>query len=314
MHDLAIPLLRGTTTRLAVPAAIALFLAGPRPAAAQLFESVGTRAQGMGGAFVAVADDSTATWWNPAGLATGALFSAALERSGAQAPDDAGAFGASMALPSLGVSYYRLRVRAIPPAGSTDQTAAGRQDQAATPFATYVVNYLGATFGQSLGSHVVVASTLRLVHAGDTAGDVDLGAMAKFGDVRVAAVVKHLHEPDLTVDGVRVGLDRQARVGAAYTPSLGRAATLNAAVDADLTTTPTAAGDVRHLAAGAEVWMRRRLGIRAGTSVNTTGATRRSISVGASVAPQSGLFIDGRLTRGDDDALTGWGVDLRLAF
>src|SRR3954471_23584932 len=38
---------------------------------AQIVESVGNRALGMGGAFVAVAADSTATWWNPAGLATG---------------------------------------------------------------------------------------------------------------------------------------------------------------------------------------------------------------------------------------------------
>ena len=36
------------------------------PASAQIVESVGHRALGMGGAFVAVADDSTATWWNPA--------------------------------------------------------------------------------------------------------------------------------------------------------------------------------------------------------------------------------------------------------
>ena len=34
----------------------------------QSFDVVGTRALGMGGAFVAVADDASATWWNPAGL------------------------------------------------------------------------------------------------------------------------------------------------------------------------------------------------------------------------------------------------------
>ena len=47
----------------------------PPVAGAQIYESVGIRAQGMGGAFVAVADDATATWWNPAGLASGAYFS-----------------------------------------------------------------------------------------------------------------------------------------------------------------------------------------------------------------------------------------------
>ena len=37
-------------------------------AAAQTAEVVGTRALGMGGAFVAVADDPSAVYWNPAGL------------------------------------------------------------------------------------------------------------------------------------------------------------------------------------------------------------------------------------------------------
>ena len=37
------------------------------------------RALGMGGAFVAVADDASATYWNPAGLVTGSVFSAVAE-------------------------------------------------------------------------------------------------------------------------------------------------------------------------------------------------------------------------------------------
>ena len=46
-----------------------LFLIGlPVVASAQFIEAVGVRALGMGGAFVAVANDSSATWWNPAGL------------------------------------------------------------------------------------------------------------------------------------------------------------------------------------------------------------------------------------------------------
>src|SRR5688500_12796217 len=49
------------------------------PASAQTFETAGARALGMGGAFVAVADDVTAIWWNPAGLATGGFFGLAVE-------------------------------------------------------------------------------------------------------------------------------------------------------------------------------------------------------------------------------------------
>ena len=46
-----------------------LFVLGCCPwALAQPYESLGVRALGMGGAFVAVADDATAAYWNPAGL------------------------------------------------------------------------------------------------------------------------------------------------------------------------------------------------------------------------------------------------------
>ena len=48
---------------------------------AQIVESVGNRALGMGGAFVAVASDSSATWWNPAGLATGPFADMSLGRT-----------------------------------------------------------------------------------------------------------------------------------------------------------------------------------------------------------------------------------------
>src|SRR5258705_4401047 len=89
------------------------------PARAQLYEDVGTRAQGMSGAFVAVADDATATWWNPAGIASGAIFSLIIEKGRVTQPESpsgfdparrAGASGFAMAFPSLGLSYYRHRV------------------------------------------------------------------------------------------------------------------------------------------------------------------------------------------------------------
>ena len=51
--------------------AVILALSGVAPASAQ----VGTRASGMAGAYVGVADDATAVYWNPAGVATGALVS-----------------------------------------------------------------------------------------------------------------------------------------------------------------------------------------------------------------------------------------------
>jgi hypothetical protein len=293
---------------------VAILLAS-HPASAQIFESVGTRAQGMAGAFVAVADDASATWWNPAGLATGAYFSALVERDFAKSPNDDNALGVAVAVPSLGVSYYRTRISVIPAAGSTDAAMPGRQDQAVgLPLPTFVVNQWGLTFGQSLGSHLVVASTPKIVRADDTHVDLDLGAMVRFGRLRAAAVVKHLHEPDLTVEGTRVGFDRQVRLGLAFVQPSSSDVAVNAALDADLTSTSTAFGNARHLAGGAELWARHQLGLRAGVSVNTIDELRPALSVGASVAARRGVFVDARLTRGDDEAIKGWGFDLRVTF
>ena len=57
----------------------------------------------------AVADDATATWWNPAGLAGGAFFSAIVEYAAPAATGRArGSGGVSLGFPALGLSYYRL--------------------------------------------------------------------------------------------------------------------------------------------------------------------------------------------------------------
>src|SRR5579862_2341273 len=102
------------------------------PAAAQPADVIGVRAQGMGGAFTAVADDATAAWWNPAGLAGGALGNAILEYGWQTQPhsdlDANGALvpagridtrGFAVAFPALGLSYYRLAVSQIQPPTST---------------------------------------------------------------------------------------------------------------------------------------------------------------------------------------------------
>src|SRR5262249_13825925 len=104
-----------------------------RAAHAQVSDAVGVRAQGMNGAFTALADDSTATWWHPAGLASGAYFNAIVEY-GRQTDKTAGIDrdldhrGVSVAFPALGLSYYRLTVSEIRPVPSTASSTASRQD------------------------------------------------------------------------------------------------------------------------------------------------------------------------------------------
>src|SRR5688572_2896501 len=132
------------------------------PAAAQMFELVGTRAQGMGGAFVAVADDATASWWNPAGLATGNLLSLVIEHGMTNDPADAAqtgparrdsVTGVAASYPALAVSYYHLRVSEIAPLSTTAAEVGGRQDQEAADVRLHALalSQFGATFGQSFG-------------------------------------------------------------------------------------------------------------------------------------------------------------------
>ena|SRR5437867_4547667 len=282
-------------------------------ARAQTVESVGTRAQGMGGAFLAVADDATATWWNPAGLATGALFNALVEYDHPRTPAGTSIKGLAFAIPSFGFSYYRLPINQMRPAGSTGTAAESRQDQG-------VLSVYGATAGQSVGTHLVVGSTLKLVRAGQSHPDLDIGAMARFGIARVAAVVKNVRKPTFDTDEGPLELKRQARVGAALLgQTSGLVNQLALAFDADLTTVQTKVGDERHIAGGLEVLAWKKIvAARIGASANTVGARRAALSGGLSLMFASGTYVksylDTHLTGGSDEARRGWGAALRVTF
>jgi hypothetical protein len=324
----------------------ALLAGSVSPAGAQIYEAAGTRAQGLGGAFVAVADDATATWWNPAGLATGAFVSLTVEQvrlegpAGAS-PDEAAwrtrSRGFAVAYPALGLSHYRLRVSEIaqPIAGAQPdrqegETASGRMVR------SLAANQFGVTVGQSIGDHLVVASTLKLVRGGvissttggpelldhaeemdvplHTRADLDLGVMASVGSARVGLSIRHLREPAFGSGVDRLTLHRQARMGVAVLGDWGDTA-LTAAFDADLTRTATEAGDVRRVAAGVEAWLFDRwLGVRGGVGANSAGEGGYSASGGLSVGLQRGLYLEGAATVGSDQALTGWAVGLGVAY
>ena len=280
-------------------------------ASAQMYESVGIRAQGMAGAFVAVADDSTATWWNPAGLATGPYFDVLAEYGDPDLVSGQRILGAALAMPAFGVSYYRLPIsemRLAPPIGDTPSS---RQDQG-------YLSQFGATFGQSVG-HIVLASTVKVLHAGnDTHVDLDLGAMATLGHLKAGVSLRNLHETDYNVPGAApVSLKRIARAGVSFTGAPG-GVVLTAAADADLTSVTTVTGDVRHIAGGVEAWVWKRIiGVRGGLSAETEHSVN-SHSGGLSLMVLSGrylhTYVDGQWTGGSDTIRRGWGVDLRLTF
>jgi F plasmid transfer operon protein TraF len=333
----------------------AALIAVSAPASAQIYEIVGTRAQGMGGAFVAVADDATATWWNPAGIATGPYANIMYDRvrtvdpadPALEAPSWLGQTSAyAFAYPALGLSVYRLRVSEIRPLSSNETAEAGRQDPGASgvngvDLRSVALTEYGASVVQSLGAHLFVGSTLKIVRGGsvistdaesgsaldrlkrasemdvssETHTDLDIGVLATSTRARVGVTVKHVRQPEFGEGDLAIRLKRQVRAGLAIVGATsGALSSITAAVDADLTRTMTALGEVRHIAAGAEALLfKRRVGLRGGVSANTVGQVGNSMSVGLSLGSSS-AYIDGALTFGSDKTRDGWGLSLRLSL
>jgi hypothetical protein len=308
----------------------------------------------MAGAFTAVADDATATWWNPAGLAGGAYFNAILEfgnhrepqtdraPSGGPAPAwRTKARGVSLAFPALGLSYYRLRVSEIRPETSTGTEGGVRQDKGTTEvrLRSLVLNQFGATVGQSVGNHLVIGSTLKLVRAsfgadvrapggasldeaerlpadGETHSGLDMGAMAVFGRTRLGLTVRNVTEPEFGSGSSAITLRRQARAGVALSSGTrGVIGSATVAADADLTTTATALGDERRVAAGVEVWtLKRNVGIRGGVGASSIGDRRLAFSGGLSAAVRRGTYLEAEATGGSDQSRHGWSLGFRVTF
>jgi hypothetical protein len=193
---------------------------------------------------------------------------------------------------------------------TTAGTVIGREDQG-------VLTQFGTTFGQSLGKHFVIASTIKLMHSAETETEFDVGAMMIYGPLRIGATVRNIRQVTLQTDaGNILQLDRQTRVGVAFTGhTKGLIESATAAFDADLRTFQTFYGEDRRAAGGVEIWMKGRvIGLRGGLSANTIGDSHLSASGGASVALHHGIYLEGQFTRGSDPSRQGWSTGLRLTF
>ena len=318
-------------------------------ASAQILESAGERALGMGGAFVGVATDSSATWWNPAALATGPFLDLSLgwhvsTVTGELPAERDRTSWVAIAAPPVGFSLYRFRIaQALDP---TAQPRAHREEEgAAVPLRSLGVTQLGVTLVHSLLTDVHVGATLKYVRATPSLGvgdasrdasdlldtgddlsggdarntfDLDVGAMVVAGAFRVGAVVRNVREPDFDAggDGAPFRIPRQVRAGAAFdverTPS---AMPLIVSLDADVRRYDVGTGERRVVALGAERWfMARRIGVRGGGRFNTAGRKDRAATGGISYAVRSGLFLEAHGVRGGDDDERGWGVGARVSF
>jgi hypothetical protein len=307
-------------------------------AAAQAEAPAGVRATGMGGAFVAVADDASAVFWNPAGLASGSYFSLALDTNRLETADDTSfphrrtAFMLAIGAPAVGLSYFSTTVTRA--AASVSGADAMRVERLAA-------RHMGATVVQSLGRNAAVGATLRLVRgsastgvvsvgdaeAFDDAGDLfprkgttkfdtDIGVMVSGTYAKAGVAVRNVFEPEFpTPDGASIPLERRVRGGA----SLLLLQAITVAADVDFTKGSTSLGEWRDAAIGAEMRPVRRAWVRGGVHWNTAGGNSGPgaapvASVGGSYAVYGSVLADGQVSFGSENGDRGWGVGVRFVF
>lgn len=306
------------------------------PSSAQTsFEVVGSRALGMGGAFIAVADDPSAVFWNPAGLASGQPAGATIEwvrfRFGDQdATPSAGPYRRSAKFVSLGTWPIGLSYANYDEAGlvlGADGTLGAQR---------FSTKQYGATVLQTIVEGVVIGTTLKYVRGtvatgpaleatvGDAldagadrdglssgAFDLDAGVMFDGRVFRLGWTMRNLRSPRFEGPaGTAIELKRLSRVGLSILPADG----LIFALDLDVNTADLLTGPQRMLAMGAEYVFSPRFAVRGGARRNLEGARTTMGSVGASIAIKPGTWLDGHFTQGRARGERGFGFALRAGW
>ncbi len=322
-------------------ATLAILVCNAHVASAQLVqESIGSRALGMGGAFVAVADDPSAVYWNPAGLATagpgGAVIGWSQFRTGDQTtlptssgPTSRTAFATSLGSLPVGIAYAKFHesalVRSANGTLTTETLDTGQYTvtllQTVAPGIVVGGNlkYLNATLTTALPGGATTGDSLDL---GTTSGanssgafDLDVGVMASSPHLRIGFVMKNLRQPTFTpaagsATSDPVTLQRTARVGVAVLT--GRGPTL--AMDVDLVTVDLMDGSRRMIAFGGEQRLGKKLEARGGVRWSLIGNRYPVGTAGASVMLHSNLWLDANYTRGALLGDRGYGVAMRVGY
>ena len=286
---------------------------------------VGTRAAGMAGAFVAVADDASAVYWNPAGVASGSLVSAVVDfgrsETGPNPPQttvtqkDTTAF-VGFSATAIGVAYYRvgtygseIHEPAVTSATSREEVRRGVHAVTTSTF--------GVSLVQSLNEHIVVGATPKFMHGdSSTTFDVDAGVMVTANRFHLGLVARNLTTPSFDTDDGETGteLGREVRVGGAWGSGWSGISRVIVAVDGDLMSRVTPTGDRRDVAAGVETWwLSQRLGVRAGVRRSTVGEARGAVTAGVSAGLTAGMLLEAHVARGQADERT-WSIGARMAF
>lgn len=316
------------------PALTAVLLLVTIVATAGAQSSVGTRARGMAGAFTAVADDATAVYWNPAGIATGSFVSAVIDFGQSevtrQMPEMADiqrdkTMFVGVSATAIGLAYYRYATYGIDRAepavtGSSSREEVGRSVQAVT------TSVAGVSLLQSISEHLVVGATPKWVRgtlADDSSADafdIDAGAMYYQDRFRLGLVARNLTTPAIAQATAgqpsegEVELEREMRAGIAWGSGWTGISRVIVSMDADLLSRETPEGDRRDVAGGVETWwLEQRLGLRGGASRSTIGDPRAAFAAGISAGLKPGMLLEAHVVRGHS-AERSWSVGARMMF
>ena len=289
----------------------------------------------MGGAFVAVADDATAVYWNPAGLAKGGPAGGTIDWGRFQfgnrdIPPIPGPSEGSSGLTSfgswpVGLSLARFSSTVLVP----DQFGV------AEAFNTRAT-HMGVTVLQTLLENVVGGATVKYVRGrvqravvggttveealdrgSDLEGelrhdfDMDVGLLMDLQQLRFGVTWRNLFEPTLgTIAGNEIKLKRRGRLGLAYVSSAG----VILAMDFDLDTADLEGGPSQNLAFGGEARLGSKLSVRSGVRWSVKGDKRLVTSAGTSFAIRPRMWIDTYYEYSGNDEHRGYGFALRAGM
>jgi hypothetical protein len=300
-----------------------------------VFESTGERALGMGGAFVAVANDATATFWNPAGLVAGAPASATIGWTRFQA-------GNPKTIPVAGLTRRTGTLTSLGswPAGLSyghfTSSTLTEGENGLVGVETLHTSHVGVTILQTLAEGLVGGVTVRYVRGdvvravsddgtaeaafartdgmeGKRNGtlDFDIGLMADMRRLRVGITSRNLRSPSFGETAQnRMTVPRETRLGIAVLPTDG----LTLATDIDLETVDLR-GDLRRVfALGGEGRIGRHLAVRTGIRWDLEGDRRLLGSAGLSISIRPGIWLDGHYAHGRHVEDREFGVALRAGL
>jgi hypothetical protein len=273
--------------------ALSLFLAGQQASAAKYageftYLGLGARALAMGGAYVSLADDGFASYWNPAGTAGGphqAVFMHSTTFGGLVTYDAAG-YSRPLAGAGCGIVLFRLSVTDIPQTGNAllDINHNGvmdpgeRLDYGKITYADNTEWFLLANYSRTLPSGFAAGGNLKLVYK-------SVGSSSAWGFGLDAGALKELpwrltagiHVTDITTTYLAWSTGRKelitptARLGLSWRPRFGTAAPLIFSGAADVRFEGRAVSAQYHIGPasadlhlGWEYWIRERLALRLG--------------------------------------------------